>query len=151
MSQPTFSDRIRDAIDRDGRSRNAICLASNIDRAAMSRFMHATAGLSTTSLDRLLPVLGLELKRRTLQDDTKERCEMSDEIHVTVCKWAEGRPLMLRWTDPVSGKRKTKSSGTTNQRKAERLAGELGAGIAVGQYAHSEPDNLGAVPGAIRA
>jgi len=50
---------------------------------------------------------------------------MTDEIHVTVCKWAEGRPLMLRWTDPVSGKRKTKSSGTTNQRKAERLAGEL--------------------------
>jgi len=50
---------------------------------------------------------------------------MSDEIRVTVCKWAEGRPLMLRWTDPVSGKRKTKTSGTTSQRKAERLAGEL--------------------------
>lgn len=32
---------------------------------------------------------------------------------------------MLRWTDPVSGKRKTKTSGTTNQRKVERLAGEL--------------------------
>ncbi len=47
------------------------------------------------------------------------------EIHVTVCKWAEGRPLMLRWTDPISGKRKTKSTGTTSQRKAERLAGEL--------------------------
>jgi len=62
MSKPTFSDRIRDAIDRDRRSRNAICLASRIDPAAMSRFMAGTAGLSTTSLDRLLPVLGLELK-----------------------------------------------------------------------------------------
>jgi len=62
MNKPTFSDRIRDAIDRDPRSRNAICQAAGIDRAALSRFMHATAGLSTTSLDRLLPILGLELK-----------------------------------------------------------------------------------------
>jgi len=50
---------------------------------------------------------------------------MSGDIRVTVCKWGDGRPLMLRWTDPISGRRKTKSSGTTNQRKAERLAGEL--------------------------
>jgi len=50
---------------------------------------------------------------------------MSGEIRVTVCRWGKGRPLMLRWTDPISGKRKTKTSGTTNQRKAERLAGEL--------------------------
>jgi hypothetical protein len=62
MSYPAFSDRIRDAVDQDQRSRNAICQAAGIDPAAMSRFMAGTVGLSTTSLDRLLPVLGLELK-----------------------------------------------------------------------------------------
>lgn len=62
MSKPTFSDRVRDAIDRDQRSRNAICLAAGIEPAAMSRFMAGTVGLSTASLDRLLPVLGLEVK-----------------------------------------------------------------------------------------
>jgi len=50
---------------------------------------------------------------------------MNDEIKVTVCKWAPGRPLMLRWRDPVSGRRRAKSSGTTKAKEAERLAGEL--------------------------
>lgn len=50
---------------------------------------------------------------------------MSDEIRVTVRIWAQNRPLMLTWTDPVSGKTKTKTSGTFDWGEAERLAGEL--------------------------
>jgi len=50
---------------------------------------------------------------------------VSDEIKVTVCSWGDDRALMLRWTDPVSGRRKTKSAGTTDEGAAERKAGEL--------------------------
>jgi hypothetical protein len=61
----TFSDVIRAAVERDGRPRNAICRAAGIDPAALCRFMHGTVGLSTSSLDKLLPVLGLELQPRS--------------------------------------------------------------------------------------
>jgi len=51
---------------------------------------------------------------------------MSDEIFVRVNSYGAGRPLGLVYFDPVSGKKKAKSSGTTDWREAERQAGELG-------------------------
>jgi integrase len=50
---------------------------------------------------------------------------MSEDIKVTVNQIGVGRPLALRWTDPISGKKKLKSTGTTDWRDAERQAGEL--------------------------
>ena len=50
---------------------------------------------------------------------------MSEEITVKVHSYGPNRPLSLVYFDPISGKKKAKSSGTTNWREAERLAGEL--------------------------
>ncbi|MCC6126620.1 MAG: hypothetical protein IT426_16790, partial [Pirellulales bacterium] len=45
---------------------------------------------------------------------------MSDEIKVFVNDYGNGRNLVMLFFDPISGKRKTKSAGTTDPREAER-------------------------------
>ncbi len=60
---------------------------------------------------------------------------MTDDIKVKVNSYGPGRPLGLVWFDPVSGKKKAKSSGTTDWREAERLAGELEKELLEGRYA----------------
>jgi len=60
---------------------------------------------------------------------------MSDEIRVKVNSYGPGRPLSLVYIDPVSGRKKAKSSGTTDWREAERLAGELEKELRSGRYA----------------
>jgi len=47
---------------------------------------------------------------------------MSDEIHVTVSSYGDGRNLMMVYRDPISGRKVARSSGTTNRREAERRA-----------------------------
>jgi len=59
---------------------------------------------------------------------------MQDEIQVKVHSYGPGRFLALVYFDPVSGKKKAKSSGTTDWREAERLAGELEKQLRSGQY-----------------
>ena len=48
---------------------------------------------------------------------------MSNEIAVKVNSYGPSRPLSLVYFDPISGKKKAKSAGTTDWRDAERLAG----------------------------
>ena len=60
---------------------------------------------------------------------------MSDEISVKVNSYGPGRALSLVFFDPVSGKKVAKSSGTTDWREAERLAGELEKELRAGRYA----------------
>ena len=60
---------------------------------------------------------------------------MSDEIVVKVNSYGPGRPLSLVYFDPVSGRKKAKSSSTTDWREAERLAGELEKELRAGRYA----------------
>ncbi len=60
---------------------------------------------------------------------------MSDEIRVKVNSYGPGRPLSLVYFDPVSGRKKAKSAGTTDWREAERLAGELEKELRAGRYA----------------
>ncbi len=60
---------------------------------------------------------------------------MSEEITVKVHSYGPNRPLSLVYFDPISGKKKAKSSGTTNWREAERLAGELEKELRSGRYA----------------
>ena len=57
---------------------------------------------------------------------------MSEEIKVSVVSWGAGRSLMLSWSDPITGKRKTRSAKTKDWRTAERLAGELEAELRAG-------------------
>lgn len=60
---------------------------------------------------------------------------MSEEITVKVNSYGPGRPLSLVYFDPISGLKKAKSSGTTDWREAERLAGELEKELQSGRYA----------------
>ena len=59
---------------------------------------------------------------------------MSEEIKVKVHSYGSGRPLSLVYFDPISGKKKAKSSGSTDWREAERLAGELQKELEAGRY-----------------
>lgn len=65
MKRPArLSDQIRRAIDGSDLSRYRLALMSEIDHAAMSRFMAGRAGLSLAALDRLAEVLGLRVMTR---------------------------------------------------------------------------------------
>ncbi len=70
----TFSEQLRRAIEADPRSRYCLCKESGMSPAAMSRFMNGQAGLTTTSLDAILPVLGLELKPTTTRKRKGKKC-----------------------------------------------------------------------------
>jgi hypothetical protein len=41
----------------------------------------------------------------------------------------EGRPFVLQWHDPQTGKRKSKTAGTSDYRLAEQLRAELQKGL----------------------
>ena len=47
---------------------------------------------------------------------------MSEEIHVTVIRYGDRANLVLAYTDPVSGKRQTKSAGTSKEKDAWKEA-----------------------------
>ncbi len=60
-----------------------------------------------------------------------------DEINVNVVK-RKGLNLYLRYTDPVTGKRYEKNSGTKNVKKANKAAGELQAELSRGVDSHGK-------------
>ena len=62
----TLSDQLRRIIADCGMSRYQISKQSGVPEAALSRFVNRKTGLTTDTLDRLAPTLGLELtvKRR---------------------------------------------------------------------------------------
>ena len=41
-----------------------------------------------------------------------------DEIKVTVCRYPDRANLVLRYVDPLSGKQRTKSAGTSDEATA---------------------------------
>jgi integrase len=45
-----------------------------------------------------------------------------NEIKVAVVKYPDRKYLMMRYTDPITGKQKARSTGSTNHREAERIA-----------------------------
>jgi len=55
------SEAVRRAIAESGASRYAIAKAAGLDEAALSRFMHAKAGLTLATVDALAGVLGLRI------------------------------------------------------------------------------------------
>jgi transcriptional regulator with XRE-family HTH domain len=68
MGQP-FSSILRRAIAESGLSRYAVSVRSGVDQAALSRFMAGKRGLSLDSVDKLVDVLGLEVRTRPKRKD----------------------------------------------------------------------------------
>lgn len=59
-----MTEQLRQAIERSGQSRYAICKALDIDQGQLSKFMHGERGLGLGVLDRLCAHLRLELRSR---------------------------------------------------------------------------------------
>jgi hypothetical protein len=60
MGEP-FSDQLRRAIRQSGLSHYAICQATGINKAALSRFVNGKLGLSLDSIDKIVVFLRLKL------------------------------------------------------------------------------------------
>jgi hypothetical protein len=48
-----------------------------------------------------------------------------ERVTVWVQRFKDRKHLMLQWIDPDTGKRKSKSAGTTDYNKAEQVRGDL--------------------------
>ena len=59
-----FSESLRRAIREGGMTRYAISVRTGIDQAALSRFMKGERGLSLGAIEKLMDVLGLEIRPR---------------------------------------------------------------------------------------
>ena len=60
-TRPHMADIIRDAIQRDQRTRYRIAMDSGVNQAVLGRFVHGERGLNLDTADRLCRALGLEL------------------------------------------------------------------------------------------
>ena len=63
MSEP-FSDQLRRAVRESGMTRYALSKTTGVSQAVLCRFVAGTAGMSLDSIDRLMDVLGLEIRPR---------------------------------------------------------------------------------------
>jgi hypothetical protein len=61
MRRKSFSDEIRDAVRRSGRSNYAIATEMNVCPSTLLRFAKGQTGLSLALLDRLAEVLDLHV------------------------------------------------------------------------------------------
>lgn len=64
MQRTAPSDLLKAAIKIDGRSLNKIAQEAGINTAILSRFVSGQRGINASTLDRLVAVLGLELRPR---------------------------------------------------------------------------------------
>lgn len=55
-------------------------------------------------------------------------------LHVTVVRYPDRPNLMMRYTDPVTGQHKARSTGTNNRREAERAAAKWEDELRAGRY-----------------
>jgi plasmid maintenance system antidote protein VapI len=60
----TFSDQLRKAIAGDGRTLYRLAKESGITPSVLGRFIANERGLTTTTLDKLVEVLAVELTKR---------------------------------------------------------------------------------------
>ena len=74
---------------------------------------------------------------------------MSDQIKVHVVKFADRANLMMRYTDPISGKQVARSTGTSRKRDAERVAAKWEAELREGRLQQAQPAGVGRVPRAV--
>ena len=61
VNRTPLSEQIRQAVKASGQSQYAICQATGIDKATMSRFVAGIRGLPMNTLDRLADHLNLNI------------------------------------------------------------------------------------------
>lgn len=59
-----FSDQLRRLIETSGESRYAICKATGLQQATLTRFMQGKGGLSVEGLDKLAGHLRWEVRKK---------------------------------------------------------------------------------------
>ena len=59
----SMSDEVREAIEKSGLSRYAICKGAGIEEGAMSRFMRGQTSLTLRTLDKLAAFLDLHVRK----------------------------------------------------------------------------------------
>jgi integrase len=59
---------------------------------------------------------------------------VADRIRVWVQKFTDRPNLVLQWHDPTTGKRKSKNAGTSDEKKAEEMRGDLEAALNEGRH-----------------
>jgi hypothetical protein len=57
-----------------------------------------------------------------------------NEIKVAVVKYPDRKFLMMRYTDPITGKQRARSTGTTVRREADRIAAKWEQQLQEGRY-----------------
>jgi len=60
----SITRELREAIERDGRSINALARTTGLSPIQVSRFIRGERGLNTPAVDALCEALGLELRPR---------------------------------------------------------------------------------------
>lgn len=70
MKSMPFSEQLRDAIRRCGKSRYRIFQETGIAESTLSKFMNHKGGLSTPALDKLAQCIGLSVH---LESPTKQK------------------------------------------------------------------------------
>jgi transcriptional regulator with XRE-family HTH domain len=59
----SIGDQLREAIDKSGMSRYAICKAVEMDQGTMSKFMTGRREISLPTIERLCKLLNLQLTK----------------------------------------------------------------------------------------
>jgi transcriptional regulator with XRE-family HTH domain len=70
-SETSASEIVRAAVRESGLSLNELARRSGVEASALSRFMNGTVGLTLTSFEKLAPVLGLRVTRRSARQRGK--------------------------------------------------------------------------------
>ena len=136
----TVSEQLREAIDSAKISRRQLCLRLGIDESQFSRYMNHKGGLSMEGIDAVATLLGLELRPIRKPRVKKGRTKMSERVKVTVVEFGDRTHYMMQWRDPVTGRKKSKSTkvkrtGRAKDRKdAEKVAGAFEAELREGRY-----------------
>jgi ribosome-binding protein aMBF1 (putative translation factor) len=60
----SITEQLRQAMDDDGRSRYRLAQEIGVHKSTLHRFYWGIGGLSVGSVERLVDVLGLELRRK---------------------------------------------------------------------------------------
>lgn len=71
----TFTDQLRQAIVRSGKTRYQLSCETGIDQAVLSKFASGKCGLSMASIDALCEAVGAELLMKAEQKTRKRNAK----------------------------------------------------------------------------